>query len=60
MHSTRNDAPERAWLVATVLGDQPKAAVEDSLQELRALADTARAETAGETVCQLLFTIKDA
>lgn len=53
MHSTRNDAPERAWLVAAVLGDQPKAAVEDSLRELRALADTARAETAGETVCRL-------
>ena len=53
MHSTRNDAPERAWLVAAVLGDQPKSAVEDSLRELRALADTARAETAGETVCRL-------
>ena len=53
MHSTRSDAPERAWLVAAVLGDQPKAAVDDSLRELRALADTARAETAGETVCRL-------
>jgi GTP-binding protein HflX len=54
MHSTdRSDALERAWLVAAVLGDQPKAAVDDSLQELRALTDTARAETAGETVCRL-------
>ena len=53
MHSIQSDAPERAWLVATVLGDQPKAALEDPLRELRALADTARAETAGETICRL-------
>ena len=53
LHSTQSDAPERAWLVATTLGDQPKAEVEDSLRELRALADTARAEVCGETHCRL-------
>ena len=53
MHPIRSDAPERAWLVATSLGDQPRAEVEDSLRELRALADTARAEVAGETLCRL-------
>jgi GTPase len=53
MHSTRSDAPEQAWLVATTLGDQPRAEVEDSLRELRALAGTARAEVAGETLCRL-------
>ena len=53
MHPIRSDAPERAWLVATTLGDQPRAEVEDSLRELRALADTARAEVAGETLCRL-------
>ena len=54
MHPTaRSDAPERAWLVATSLGDQPRAEVEDSLRELRALADTAQAEVAGETLCRL-------
>ena len=53
MHPTQSDTPERAWLVATTLGDQPRAEVEDSLRELRALADTARAEVAGETLCRL-------
>lgn len=53
MHAIQSDAPEQAWLVATVLGDQPKAVTEDSLRELRALADTAQAEIAGETVCRL-------
>ena len=53
MHPTRPDAPERAWLIATTLGDQPRAEVEDSLRELRALAKTARAEVVGETLCRL-------
>ena len=53
MHPTQSDTPERAWLVATTLGDQPRAEVEDSLRELRALADTARADVAGETLCRL-------
>ncbi len=53
MHPTSSDVPDRAWLIATVLGDQPRAEVEDSLRELRALAETARAETAGETLCKL-------
>ena len=53
MHPTQSDTPELAWLVATSLGDQPRAEVEDSLRELRALADTARAEVAGETLCRL-------
>ncbi|NLG35151.1 MAG: GTPase HflX [Lentisphaerae bacterium] len=50
---TRSDALERAWLVAAHLGDTPRAEVEDSLRELRALAGTARAEIAGETLCRL-------
>ena len=53
MHPTFSDAPERAWLVATTLGDQPRAETEDSLRELRALADTAGAEVLGETLCRL-------
>ncbi len=53
MHSTSSDAFERAWLVATTLGDQPRTEVEDSLRELRALADTARAGVLGETLCRL-------
>ena len=53
MHTTKSNAPERAWLVATTLGDQPRAEVEDSLRELRALAHTAEAEIIGETVCRL-------
>ena len=53
MHSTQSDAPERAWLVATSLGDQPQAEIEDSLRELRALADTAQADVIGETLCRL-------
>ena len=54
MHSIESGAEiERAWLVATTLGDRPRAEVEDSLRELRALADTARAEVAGETLCRL-------
>jgi GTPase len=53
MHPTRSDEPERAWLVAAHLGEMPRAEVEDSLRELRALADTAQAETAGESLCRL-------
>ena len=53
MHDTRPETAEKAWLVATTLGDQPRAEVEDSLRELRALAATARAETVGETLCRL-------
>ena len=53
MHSTQPDLPERAWLVAVQLGDIPRAEVEDSLRELRALAATAQAESAGETLCRL-------
>jgi GTPase len=53
LHPTRPDTPERAWLVAATLGDRPPAEVEDSVRELRALARTARAEVAGETLCRL-------
>ena len=53
MHPTRSDAPDHAWLIATHLGDTPRAEVEDSLRELRALADTAQAGILGETVCRL-------
>ena len=53
MHSITSDEFERAWLVAAALGDAPRAEVEDSLRELRALADTARAEVLGETLCRL-------
>lgn len=53
MHPTRSDFPERAWLVAATLGDPPRAEFEDSLRELRALADTARAKVLGETLCRL-------
>ncbi len=54
MHSIESGAEiERAWLVATTLGDRPRAEIEDSLRELRALADTARADVAGETLCRL-------
>jgi len=50
---TQSNEPERAWLIATHQGDTPRAEVEDSLRELRALADTAHADTAGETLCRL-------
>ena len=53
MHPTQSDSSERAWLVATTLGDQPQAEVEDSLRELRALAATAHAAVRGETLCRL-------
>ncbi len=53
MHPTSSDAPERAWLVSATVGDRPRAEVEDSLRELRALTDTAEAEIAGETLCRL-------
>ena len=53
MQTTTSDAPERAWLVAAVLGDQPRADIEDSVRELRALADTAGVEIAGESLCRL-------
>lgn len=53
LHTTRNDAPERAWLIATHMGDTPRAEVEDSLRELRALANTAQAVVIGETLCRL-------
>ena len=43
MHSVQTAEQERAWLVATTVGDQPRADVEDSLRELHALADTAQA-----------------
>jgi len=46
-------APERAFLLAPWLGDAPRALVEESLHELRALAKTAGAETVGEAVCKL-------
>ena len=29
LHPTQNVAPERAWLIATHLGDTPRAEVED-------------------------------
>ncbi len=53
LHTTSSDAPETAWLIATTVGDQPNAEVEDSLRELRALADTAHAVVTGETLCRL-------
>jgi GTPase len=53
LHATQSDAPEKAWLVALHVGDAPRAHVEDSLRELRALARTARADLAGETLCRL-------
>lgn len=53
MHSTRSEAPERAWLVVTAPDDRSRAEVEDFLRELRALAATADAEIAGETICRL-------
>ena len=53
MHTTSSDAPERAWLISTTTSDQPRAEVDDALRELRALADTAEAEIAGETLCRL-------
>ena len=46
-------AHERAWLIATTPGDRPQGEIEDSLRELRDLADTAHAEVAGETLCRL-------
>ena len=46
-------SPERAFLLAPLLGDAPRALVEESLRELRALAKTAGAETVGESVCKL-------
>jgi GTP-binding protein HflX len=51
--ATNSASPERAWLLAPSLGDAPRALVEESLRELRALAKTAGAETVGETVCKL-------
>ncbi len=51
--NTADQTPEQAWLIATVLGDQPRAEAEESLRELRALATTAQAECAGETLCTL-------
>ena len=54
MNSTpQSNSAELAWLVATRLGDAPRAEIEESLRELRALADTARADVAGETLCRL-------
>lgn len=53
MRPTQADAPERAWLVAATTGDAPQAEVEESLRELRALAETAQAEVGGQTVCRL-------
>jgi len=53
LHTTQPHAPEAAWLIATTNSDQPAAEVEDSLRELRALATTAHAEVAGETLCRL-------
>ena len=47
------EAPERAWLVAAAPGDLPRSEVEESLAELRALAETSRAEIAGESLCRL-------
>ena len=48
-----DDAPERAWLLAVVPGDQPPHETEDSLAELGALAETSRAEIAGKSLCRL-------
>jgi len=53
MQPTQSETPESAWLIATSIGDQPQAEVEDSLRELRALADTAHATVIGETQCRL-------
>ena len=46
-------ASELAGLVAAPLADTSEAFAEESLRELRSLAKTAGAETAGETVCRL-------
>lgn len=46
-------APERAWLVACPSSDVPAALVEDSIRELRALAQTAGVEVAGEDLFRL-------
>jgi len=53
LHTTQSDAPESAWLIATSIGDQPKADMEASLRELRALAGTAHADVVGESNCHL-------
>lgn len=53
LHPTQDAAPERAWLIATHLGDTPRAEIEDSLRELRALADTAQALVIGKSLCRL-------
>lgn len=53
LRTTQGDAPERAWLVAATLGDEPQADVDESLRELRALAETARATVSGQTLCRL-------
>ena len=53
LHTTQTDAPERAWILATTLGNEPRAEVEDSIRELRALAETAQANVIGETLCRL-------
>ena len=47
------NAPERAWLVLAPLGDLPRAEVDHSLDELRALADTSGADIVGHTVARL-------
>lgn len=44
---------DRAWLVAAPQADVPAAFAEESLRELRSLAKTAGAETAGESLCRL-------
>ena len=53
LHTTQTDAPERAWILSTTLGSQPRAEIEDSIRELRALAETAQADVIGETHCRL-------
>jgi GTP-binding protein HflX len=53
LHSTGSNAPERAWLIATIVGEQPRADVEESIRELEALAGTAHADVAGKTICSL-------
>ena len=53
LHTTQTDAPERAWILSTTLGNQPRAEIEDSIRELRALAETAQADVIGETHCRL-------
>ncbi len=50
--SAQNE-PERAWLVLAPLGDLPRAEVDHSLDELRALADTSGADIVGHTVARL-------